>query len=61
MRCVIVGEIILAYFNITSVRNKFDGLIHVINGNVDILLIAETKIGVSFPPAQFTLEGYQSP
>ena len=32
-----------------------------INGNVDVVSIAETKIDASFPSAQFVLEGYHSP
>ena len=40
-------------------RNKFTDLL--IDGNVDIVSIAETKLDVSFPSAQFTLEGYHTP
>ena len=39
-------------------RNKFADLTTIINGNVDIVPIAETKIDASFPSIQFTLEGY---
>ena len=31
------------------------------NANVDIVSIAETKLGASFPSAQFTLEEYHTP
>ena len=33
----------------------------IINGNVDIFTIAETKLDGSFPTSQFELEGYYSP
>ena len=49
------------YLNINSVRNKFTDFQEIINGNVDVVSIAETKIDASFPSAQFVLEGYHSP
>ena len=33
----------------------------IINGNNDIVSLAETKLSASLPFAQFTLEGYHSP
>ena len=50
-----------SYLNINSIRKKFDDLKLIINENVDILCIAETKIDESFPPAQFLLPGYHKP
>ena len=50
-----------AYLNINSVRNKFENFKEIINGNVDIFTIAETKLDGSFPTSQFELEGYYSP
>ena len=47
--------------NITSLRNKFTDSQTIINGNVDIVSIAETKLDATFPSAQFTLEGYHTP
>ena len=42
--------------NINSVRNKFADFQEIINGNVDVISIAETKIDASFPSAQFVFE-----
>ena len=42
-------------------RNKFTDLQTIINGNVDIASIAETKLDASFPSAQSSLEGYHTP
>ena len=42
-------------------RNKFSDLQEVINGNVDIISVAETKIDASLPSAQFVLDGYHLP
>ena len=49
------------YLNIISVRNKLTDIQTIINGNVDIVSIAETKLDASFPSAQFTLEKYHTP
>ena len=51
----------VAYLNINSVRNKFQNFKEIINGNVDIFTIAETKLDGSFLISQFELEGYYSP
>ena len=42
-------------------RNKFTDLQTTINGIVDIVSIAETKLDASFPSAQSILEGYHTP
>ena len=55
------SNITLPYLNINSFRKKCDGLKVIINENVDILCIAETKIGESFPTAQFLLPGCHKP
>ena len=49
------------YLNINSVRNKFENFKEIVNGNVDIFTIAETKLDGSFLISQFELEGYYSP
>ena len=50
-----------SYLNINSIRNKFDNLKLIIEENVDILCVAETKIDKSFPTAQFNWLGYHKP
>ena len=55
------SNITLSYLNINSIRKKFDDLKLIINENVDIICIAETKIDESFPTAQFLLSGYHKP
>ena len=49
------------HLNIKSVRNKFTDFQEIINGNVDVISIAERKIDASFTSAQFVFEGYHSP
>ena len=48
------------YLNINSVRNKFTELQTIINGNVDTVSTAETKLDAIFSSAQFTLEWYHT-
>ena len=56
-----LNRIVLAHLNINSLRNKFDLLIDQIKGNVDVLVISETKLDDSFPTGQFKILGYASP
>ena len=46
-------RIIIAQININSIRNKFEALVNGVRGNVDILMISETKINNSFPQHKF--------
>ena len=43
-----LSRIIFAHLNINSLRSKFDTLVHQIKGNVDVLVISETKLDESF-------------
>ena len=54
-------NLIISYINTNSIRNKFSGFSEMIGENVDILVIAETKIDSSFPTSQFLLDGFKSP
>ena len=54
-------RIIAAHLNINSLRNKFDSLMNQIKGNVDILVISETKLDESFPVGQFKIPGFATP
>ena len=56
-----VNNIIIAQININSIRNKFELLSHYVSGNIDILIITETKLDKSFPSGQFLLHGYSEP
>ena len=53
-----LNRIILAHLNINSLRNKFDALV---SGNVDVLVLSETKIDESFPKGQFKVPGFCTP
>ena len=53
-----MNHITIAQINIKSLRNKFSFLCEVVTGNIDILLITETKPDSSFPNVQFHIYGY---
>ena len=50
-----------AYLNINSIANKFDNLTCMLEQNIDVLCIAETKIDASYPVSQFHISGYKTP
>ena len=54
-------KITVGHLNINSIQNKFDGIMNMVEGNLDIFLISETQINNSFPDAQFFHEGYSHP
>ena len=54
------SDIIIGHLKIYSIRNKFELLLFLIGGKVDILLISETKIDSTFPTTQFLTSGYSS-
>ena len=49
---------IIAYPNINSIKNKFDDLQELIKSNIDVAMIRETKIDVSYTTTQFLLDNY---
>ena len=44
-----LNKVIFSYLNINSIRNKSGDLDKMVDGNIDILCIAETKLDESFP------------
>ena len=53
------GNIIIGHLNINSLRNKFSSLVELIQGNLDILIIGETKLDKTFPDEQFKINGFK--
>ena len=51
----------IGHINMNFIRNKFEMLSNSIKGNLDILMISETKLDSTFPSNQFTTEGYAAP
>ena len=52
---------ILGHLNISSIPNKFEVVNFIIDYNIDIVLISETKVDDSFPAAQFLIKGFSAP
>ena len=48
-----LNKVIFSYLNINSIRNKSGDLDKMVDGNIDILCIAETKLDESFPNNRF--------
>ena len=51
----------IGHRNVNSVRNKFEVHSNSIKGNLDILMISQTKLDSTFLSNQFTVEGYAAP
>ena len=51
----------MAYLNINSIRNKFSNIPHLLDNNLGIFAIAETKLDSLFPESQFILSRTRKP
>ena len=54
-------RIIFGQIKIHSIKNKFDLLMNIVNNEIDVLMILETKIDNNFPISRFTMTGYSIP
>ena len=52
---------IIGQLNINSLTNKFKSLVQQVTGNIDVLMVSETKLDNSFPVSQFLIDGYTPP
>ena len=50
-----IENIIIGHLNINSLRYKFDALVILIRGFIDVLVIGKTKLDQSFPEKQFKI------
>ena len=48
-----LNRIVISGININSIWNKFELPVEAVMGNVDILIVTETKTDESFPTSQF--------
>ena len=46
------------HININSLINKIELVVDQVKGNIDVLMISETKIDDSFPPGDFLIGGF---
>ena len=56
-----IGKIIIATLNVNSLSQHIDTLKVIIPGNIDILVLTETKLDDSFPTSQFLIDGFSEP
>ena len=54
-------NIIIGQLNINSLRNKIQDLPELMKGNLDIVVLTETKLDSTFPEKQFLIPGYKKP
>ena len=54
-------SIIFGQIKINLIKNKFEQLIYIVNNEVDILMVSETKLDDLSPTSQFLMEGYSTP
>ena len=53
-----LNNVIFSYLNINSIRNKVGDLDKIVDENIDILCIVETKLDQSFPNNQYNQSIY---
>ena len=56
-----LNRVIISEININSIRNKIELLSEAVLGNIDILMVSETKIDMSFPTSQFVIQNLAVP
>ena len=61
MKVQFPDKLIIAHLNIDSIRNKFDSLSFMIENNIDIMLVSETKLDDSFSSVQLKICGFSMP
>ena len=55
------NKVIIGTLNINSLPGKFDQVKTIIQDNIDIFFLIESKLDSSFPTSQFSIEGYSEP
>ena len=55
------NRLVFAQLNINSLRNKFELLANQVKGNIDVLMMSETKTDDSFPLWNFLIVGFSKP
>ena len=55
------NRLVFGHLHINSIRNKFEIFKNIIQGKLDILLVSEKKIDITFPSGQFIIPGFALP
>ena len=56
-----LNNVVIGLLNVNSFSSKFDDFKTIISGNVDVMIIVETKLDDSYPSSQFLINGYARP
>jgi len=54
-------NVAISYLNISSIRNKYETFTGIVQNNVGVLVITETKLEKIFPTNQFCIPGIKDP
>ena len=57
----IKNKLVLVQLNINSLRYKFDSLKCLVKDKINLLVVTETKLDVSFLSTQFSIDGFSKP
>ena len=60
MRSENLNKLVFGHLNINSIGNKYEFLVEQVKGNIDAIMIAETKIDDNFPVGNFVIDGYST-
>ena len=55
-----VNGLIIGHLNINYLRNKFEMLREIVQDKLNVLLVSETKVDLSFPSSQFAIKGFSA-
>ena len=58
LKLKIINRLVIGHLDINSLPSKFCQLKLIIEKNIDVLVITETKLDLSFPSSQFKIEGF---
>ena len=61
IRKINLNKLVVAHLNVNSIRTKFEALRQNLSGEVDLLMISETKIGERFPKSKFLIKDFSDP
>ena len=53
-----INRLLCARLNVKFIRNKFDSIVDIVNNNIDILMISETKVDPSLVQDSFTFMAF---
>ena len=56
-----LNKFIISQININSIRNKIELLSEAVLGDIDILMVSEIKVDMSFLASQFVIQGFSAP